>query len=403
MSQTEHLTQALAFHGGEPVRQRMLPYGRQTIEEEDLAAVAEVLRSDWLTTGPRVEDFEEAFAAFCGAREAVAVSNGTASLHAAMHAADLREGDEVIVPPMTFAASSNAAVYVGATPVFADVEADTLLIDPDAVEAKVTDRTRAVVAVDYAGHPCNYDRLRGICDRHGLALIADACHAPGATYRGRSVGTLADISTFSLHPVKHFTTGEGGLITTDDPEMAARMRRFRNHGITSDQRQREARGSWFYEMVELGYNYRITDFQCALGISQLRRLPGWIERRREIARHYNAAFAAIPAVTPLAVRSEVKPAYHLYVVRFDMDAVAISKADLFAALRAEGIGVNVHYIPIHLHPYYRERFGTGPGLCPVAEQAYEEIITLPVFAGMTDKDRDDVVAAVRKVTSGILQ
>lgn len=397
MSQTGAVTPTLAFHGGEPVRTSMLPYGRQTIEEEDLAAVAEVLRSDWLTTGPKVTEFEEAFAAFSGAREVVAVSNGTAALHAAMHAAGLGPGDEVIVPPMTFAASSNAAVYVGATPVFADVEPDTLLLDPDAVEAQVTERTCAVVAVDYAGQPCDYDRLRAVCDRHGLTLIADACHAPGAMYRGRSVGTLADLSTFSLHPVKHFTTGEGGLITTHDAELAARMRTFRNHGITSDHRQREAQGSWFYEMVDLGYNYRITDFQCALGIRQLRRLPAWVARRREIARQYDAAFAEMPAVTPLAVRDEVEPAYHLYVVRFDMDAVALSKADLFAALRAEGIGVNVHYIPVHLHPYYRERFGTGQGLCPVAEAAYEEIITLPIFPAMTDADVQDVVAAVEKV------
>lgn len=359
--------------------------------------MAEVLRSDWLTTGPRVGEFEEAFAAFCGVSEAVAVSNGTAALHAAMHAAGVGPGDEVIVTPITFAASANAAVYVGATPVFADVEPDTLLIDPDAVEGAVTERSRAVVTVDYTGHPCDYDRLRDICERHGLTLIADACHAPGATYKGRSVGTLADLSTFSLHPVKHFTTGEGGLITTEDPQLAGRMRTFRNHGITSDHHQREAQGSWFYEMVELGYNYRITDFQCALGLSQLRRLPEWVARRREIARQYGAAFAEMPAVTPLAVRPEVKPAYHLYVVRFDMDAVALSKADLFAAFRAEGIGVNVHYVPVHLHPYYRQQFGTCPGLCPVAEAAYEQIITLPVFPGMTDDDVQDVTDAVRKV------
>lgn len=386
----------LALHGGTPVRESLLPYGRQDISEDDIEAVAEVLRSNWLTTGPTVGTFEEAFAEFSGAAEAVAVSNGTAALHAAMHAAGVGPGDEVIVTPMTFAASANAAVYVGARPVFADVEPDTLLIDPEAVEDAVTERTRAIVAVDYAGQPCDYDRLRDLCDRHGLTLIADACHAPGATYKGRSVGTLADLSTFSLHPVKHFTAGEGGLVTTDDPEMATRMRTFRNHGITSDHRQREAQGSWFYEMVDLGYNYRITDFQCALGVSQLRKLPEWVERRREIARQYDTAFAAMPAVTPLVVRPGVESAYHLYVVRFDMDAIALSKADLFAALRTEGIGVNVHYIPVHLHPYYRERFETGPGLCPVAEAAYEEIITLPVFPGMTDADVQDVVKAVEK-------
>ena len=389
----------LALHGGPPVRDATLPYGRQSISQADVDAVVEVLRSDWLTTGPKVGEFEGAFAEFVGAREAVAVSNGTAALHAAMHALGVGEGDEVITTPMTFAASANAAVYLGATPVFADVEADTLLIDPERVEAAVTSRTRAVVAVDYAGQPCDYDPLREVCERHGLALVADACHAPGATYKGRPVGGLADLSTFSLHPVKHFTTGEGGLVTTDDPALARSMRTFRNHGITTDHRQRDAQGSWFYEMVDLGYNYRLSDLQCALGISQLRQLPRWVERRREIARQYDAAFADLGAVTPLAVRPDRDPAFHLYVVRFVMDALALSKADLFAALRAEGIGVNVHYIPVHLHPFYRERFGTGRGLCPVAEKAYEEIVTLPVFPAMSDADVQDVVEAVGKVVA----
>lgn len=388
---------ALAVNGGTPIRETLLPYGRQTITDADIDAVAQVLRSDWLTTGPKVAEFEHAFAAFTGASEAVAVSNGTAALHAAMHAAGVGPGDEVIVTPMTFAASANAAVYVGATPVFADVEPDTLLLDPEAAEAAVTGRTRAVVAVDYGGQPCDYGALQDLCDRHGLALIADACHAPGATYQSRPVGTLADFSTFSLHPVKHFTTGEGGIITTDDPDRAAAMRTFRNHGITTDHRQRDEQGSWFYEMVELGYNYRLTDVQCALGISQLRELKDWVGRRREIARRYDRAFADVSHVTPLAVRSDREPAYHLYVVRFDVSGLGVSKQDLFAALRAENIGVNVHYVPVHYHPYYRKRFGTGPGLCPVAEAAYEEIITLPVFPTMTDADADDVVRAVAKV------
>jgi perosamine synthetase len=395
----EQTSALLALHGGTPVRRDVLPYGRQVIEDDDVQAVVEVLRSEWLTTGPRVGAFEEAFAAFTGAREAVAVSNGTAALHAAMHAVGVEPGDEVIVPAMTFAASSNAVVYMGATPVFADVDPQTLLLDPDSAAAKITSRTKAIVAVDYAGQPCDYPRLRALADRHGLALVADACHAIGGALDGRAVGTLADVSTFSFHPVKHVTTGEGGMITTDAPELARRMRTFRNHGITTDHRQRAEQGSWFYEMVDLGYNYRLADFQCALGMNQLRKLPGWIQRRRAIARRYDEAIAALPAVRPLAVRAGAEHAYHLYVVRLDLARLDADRATVFQALRAEGIGVNVHYIPVYLHPFYRERFGMEPGLCPEAEAAYAEIVSLPMFAAMRDADVDDVVTALGKVAA----
>lgn len=392
----------LAVHGGVPVRRAPIPYGRQWLEEDDIAAVVEVLRSDWLTTGPKVEEFERALAEFVGAREAVAVSSGTAALHAAMYALGVGPGDEVIVPPMTFAASANCVVFQGGTPVFADVDPETLLLDPDRVEAGITPRTRAIVAVDYGGQPCDYDALRSIAERHGLALVADACHSPGGRDRGRPVGTLADLNTFSLHPVKHITTGEGGAITTDDPELARRMRLFRNHGITSDHRQREQRGSWFYEMVDLGYNYRLTDFQCALGISQLRKLPGWVARRQAIARRYEAAFSDLVAVKPLGLRPDVSHAYHLYVIRLDIARLRVDRAAIFTALRAEGVGVNVHYIPVHLHPFYRERFGTGAGLCPVAEAAYAQILSLPIFPRMSDDDVEDVIRSVMKVVGAHL-
>ena len=389
----------LALEGGTPVRDNVLPYGRQSITEDDISAVADVLRSDWLTTGPKVAEFEEAFAKVAGTDHAVAVSNGTAALHAAMAALEIGPGDEVVVTPMTFAASVNAVLYQGGTPVFADVEPDTLLLDPAAVESKVTDRTRAVIAVDYAGQPCDYDALRVVTDAHGLALHDDACHAVGGSYRGRPVGSLADMSTFSFHPVKHMTSGEGGMITTDDTELAQKMRVFRNHGITTDHRQRAASGAFFYEMVSLGYNYRLTDIQSALGLNQLSRLSAWVERRQAIARRYDAAFAANPAVTPLVVRDYAQHAYHLYMVQFDLDQLVVDRARVFDALRAEGIGANVHYVPVHLHPYYREVFGTGPGQCPVAEAAYERLVTLPIFPGMEDSDVDDVVGAVAKVTA----
>ncbi|MGB0383326.1 MAG: UDP-4-amino-4,6-dideoxy-N-acetyl-beta-L-altrosamine transaminase [Ardenticatenaceae bacterium] len=387
----------LAIDGGTPVRETTLPYARQWLDEADIAAVSEVLRSDWLTTGPKVGEFEQLFAEFVGSQEAVAISNGTAALHAAIYALGIGPGDEVIVPPMTFAASANCVVYEGGTPVFADVEPDTLLIDPNQVAAKITSRTKAIVAVDYAGQPCDYDALQAIADRHGLAIVDDACHAIGGSYKQRSVGTLADLNTFSLHPAKHITTGEGGMITTDDAQLAQRMRVFRNHGITTDHRQRSMLGSWFYEMVDLGYNYRITDFQCALGISQLRKLPAWVTRRQEIARRYDAAFATQPAVEPLHLQDNVSHAYHLYMIRLNLSHLRATRAEIFAALRAEGIGVNVHYIPVHLHPFYRERFGTAPGLCPVAEAAYEELITLPIFPRMSEQDIEDVIAAVTKV------
>ncbi len=356
-----------------------LPYGRQTIDEDDIAAVVEVLRSDWLTTGPAVERFEADVCAYTGARHGVAVSNGTAALHAAMFALNIGPGDEVIVPPMTIAASANCILYQGGTPVFADVEADTLLLDPSCVEAVITPRTKAIIAVDYAGQPCRWDALRAIADREHLALVADGCHALGATCKGRKVGTLADITVFSFHPVKHITTGEGGMAVTDDAGLAARMRAFRGHGITSTASQREKSGAWFYEMTELGYNYRITDFQCALGSSQLKKLDGWIDRRNALARAYDAALAGQGAIRPLALRADVRHAYHLYVVRTP------ERDETFRRLRANGIGANVHYVPVHLHPYY-QRLGYAKGLCPAAEAAYEEILTLPLWPGMTQKN-----------------
>ncbi|MBT8491192.1 MAG: UDP-4-amino-4,6-dideoxy-N-acetyl-beta-L-altrosamine transaminase [Deltaproteobacteria bacterium] len=376
-----------------------IPYGHQWIDDEDISAVINVLRSDWLTTGPLVGKFEEAFADFMNAKEAVAVSNGTAALHAAMYALKIGPGDEVIVPSMTFAATANCVVFQGGIPVFADVDPDTLLIDPSQVEAKITPRTKAVIAVDYAGHPCDYDALRLIAGRNGIALVADACHALGARYKDHPTGSLADLNVFSFHPVKHITTGEGGMITTNDPAFDRAMRTFRNHGITSDHRERSIRGSWFYEMVDLGYNYRLTDFQCALGMCQLKKLSGWIARRQEIARHYNKTFSGIEHIAPLRVCPEVLHAYHLYVVRINFKALGNDRAELFRKMRKEDIGINVHYIPVHLHPFYRQKFHTGPGLCPVAEKAYEQILSLPMFPGMTDEDVERVITAIIETTS----
>lgn len=372
----------------------MIPYGRQTIDDEDIKAVIEVLRSDWLTTGPRIAEFEEVFDRYVGAKYAVAVSSGTAALHCAMYALGIGPGHEVIVPAMTFAASANCIVYQGGIPVFVDVAPDTLLIDPKDVERKITPQTKAIIAVDYAGQPCDYGALREIADRHHLALVADACHSLGATYQGRSVGTLADLSVFSFHPVKHITTGEGGMITTDNKEYAKRMRIFRNHGISHDHRERQSQQPWFYEMVDLGYNYRITDFQCALGMSQLQKLPRWLERRQEIARQYDEAFAGIKGIKPLVVKADVRHAYHLYVVRINQVETGTGRGEFYQGLRSRSIGVNVHYVPVHMHPFYQDRFGTGRGLCPVAESAYEQILSLPIYPAMTDEELKIVVRTI---------
>ena len=398
---TRGVAQRPAIDGGMPVRETMLPYGRQHLEDDDIDAVAEVLRSDWLTTGPKVAEFEEALAEVAGAREAVAVSSGTAALHAAMHVLDIAPRDEVIVPAITFAASANCVLYQGGTPVFADVDPHTLLLDPDQVESKITPRTAAIIAVDYAGQPCDYDALRSVADGHAIPLVADACHALGGRYRERPVGSLADMSVFSFHPVKQLTAGEGGAIVTDNARLAQRMRTFRNHGITSDHHQRAQRSEFFYEMEELGYNYRITDFQCALGLSQLRKLPEFLRRRRDIAARYDSELPETTALTPLAVRDGTEHAYHLYPVLLDLDKLSAGRDEVFSALRAENIGVNVLYVPVYWHPYYR-RMGYHRGLCPVAEAAYEGLLVLPMFYAMTDQDVDDVLTASRKVVAHYL-
>jgi len=374
----------------------MIPYGRQTIDKDDIQEVVNVLHSDWLTTGPKVTDFENAVADFVDAKYAVAVSSGTAALHCAMYSIGIEPGDEVIVPPMTFAATANCVVFQGGTPVFADVEADTLLIDPDKVEEAITEKTKAIIAVDYAGQPCNYDRLKAIAKKHGLTFVADGCHALGAEYKGRKVGSIADLTVFSFHPVKHITTGEGGMILTHDSEIAKKLKLFRNHGITTDFRQREQQGSWLYEMTDLGFNYRITDIQCALGLSQLHKLPEFLKRRNEIAQCYDSAFKEVSEIRPLTVHEGVFHAYHLYVVKVDFKAIGTDRKAFFQALREKGIGVNVHYIPVYLHPFYRKRFGFRHGLCPVAEAAYEHILSLPMFPGMTDDDVKQVITAVKQ-------
>lgn len=440
---------------GKKQKQKSIPYGKQSVDTNDIFSVIKALRSDWLTTGPKVQEFEQAMADYVGAEYAVAVSSGTAALHAAMFALGIGAGDEVIVPPMTFAATANCVVFQGGTPVFADVDPYTLLLDPTKVEEKITDRTKAIIAVDYTGQPCDYDALRSLTQRHGISLVTDACHALGAEYKGEKVGTLADLSVFSFHPVKHITTGEGGMITTDDAGFAERMRLFRNHGITrdpkcfssqtsdlrpltsdlrpqtSDLRPLTSDLSWFYEMLDLGYNYRITDIQCALGISQLQKLPKFLQRRREIAALYDEALSAIVGIEPLGLRADVLPAkqfamspapssmlhvypveseghstgapcsmpskhaYHLYVVKIDFSSLGVDRTNFCEAMQRKGIGLNVHYIPVHLHPFYRKNIGTKEGHCPIAESAYGQMLSLPMYPALSDTDVERVIEAIQ--------
>lgn len=385
----------LAIDGGTPVRSTFLPYAHQVIDDTDVAAVSAALRSDWLTTGPRVPQFERAIEAATGTRHAVAFSSGTAALHGAAVVAGLGPGDEAITTPMTFVATANCVLYAGATPVFADIRPDDLLLDPEAVAAAVGPATRAIVAVDYAGHPADYPALRAIADLAPggpLALIADASHSLGASVGGRAVGTLADLTVLSLHPAKIMTTAEGGAVLTERDDLAERLRRFRNHGISSEL---AARRDWTYAMVELGYNYRLTDVAAALGSAQIARLDAFLARRRALAARYLDRLADHAIVELPSIADDVEPAWHFMFVRLRLDRLRVDRGEVYRALRAENIGVNVHYIPVHMHPYYRERF---PGLSfPLAEAAYERLLTLPLHAGMEEADVDDVVAALDKV------
>lgn len=385
------------MQGGTPVRSTYLPYGRPEVTPEDRAAVDEVLGSQWLTTGPRVPALEAAFAKACGAAEAVAISSGTAALHAALHTLDLAPGDEVVTTPLTFAATANSVVYNRAKPVFADIDARTLNIDPAKVEAACGPRTRAIVAVHFAGLPVDVDRLAAIAQSRGIELVLDACHALGAQVGGRPVGGDGRLTAYSLHAVKHITGGEGGIITTNDAARAARMRRFRNHGISTDLRERQKTGSHRYDLEELGFNYRMSDIACALAKSQLGRLEENIARREALAARYDAALARFAELELPARTPNTRHAWHIYPVRLVSKRLTADRDTIHRALTAENIGVNVHYAPVHLFTYYRKHFGYGEGLCPVAEDASARILTLPLFHAMTDADVDDVVAALDKV------
>lgn len=371
----------------------MIPYGRQTIDEDDINAVVDVLKSDYLTTGPKIAEFEQAVASYTGAKYAVAISNGTSALHAACFAAGIGRGDEVITTPLTFAASANCVLYCGGTPVFADVDPYTYNIDPEDIRKKITDKTKAIIAVHLAGQPCDMDEIHSIAQEHNLIVIEDGAHALGSVYKGKKVGCLSDMTTFSFHPVKPITTGEGGMIMTDNEELYKRLVLFRSHGITRDESMMTRNeGPWFYQQLDLGYNYRITDIQCALGCSQMRKLDKFLKRRRELAERYNNAFIECDNIVTPYQLSDTQSGWHLYIVQVKKH----DRKQVFETLRDKGIGVNVHYIPVYMHPYYQEH-GYKDVHCANAEEIYSHIISLPLYPGLTDDQQDYVIDTLKQL------
>lgn len=388
----------LAIQGGKPVRDTQLFYGHQYIDNADIEAVVEVLKSDYLTCGPKISELEEKLCTITGAHYAVAVSNGTAALHIACMAAGVTVGDEVITTPITFAASANCALYCGATPVFADINELTYNLDPEAVKEMITHKTKAIVAVDFTGQAVQLNEFTDLCQKNNLVLIEDAAHSIGTVYEGRGVGSIADMTTFSFHPVKTVTGGEGGAVLTNSKEYYEHLLLARSHGITREESFMEnpSQGGWYYEQIDLGFNYRMTDIQASLLISQLDKLTLFSNRRKEIVARYNEAFLAIPELTVQEEIPESDTTRHLYILRIKPDLLRMNRKEFFDAMAAENICCNVHYIPVYYHPYYAG-LGYKKGLCPKAEKLYEEIMSLPLYYGMTDQDVEDVIHAVKKI------
>lgn len=388
----------LAINGGYPVRAGKIYYGRQWVEQDDIQAVAATLSSDFITCGPKVKELEDTLCAYTGAGYAVAVSNGTAALHIACMAAGVGPGDEVITTPITFAASANCALYCGATPVFADIKPETYNIDPESIREHITDKTKAIVAVDFTGQVVEMDKIRKICDEYHLVLIEDAAHSIGSKYNGKPVGSLADITCMSFHPVKTVTGGEGGAVLTNKEEYYHKLMLARTHGITHDEAEMsvEPEGIWYYEQVMLGYNYRITDFQAALITSQMKKLDKFVARRKEIVAAYNKAFAEIPEIIVQKEIAESDTCRHLYIIQLDLDKLTCTRREFFDAMSAENVQPQIHYIPVYWFPYYRD-LGFERGICPKAEYLYGRIMSIPLYPRMTDQDVADVIHAVKKV------
>lgn len=392
------IVEKLAVFGGKPVFEKKIGYGHQYIDDADIQAVVDVLKSDFLTCGPKINEAEAKLCEITGAKHAVLISNGTAALHAACFAAGIGPGDEVITTPITFAASANCALYCGGKPVFADINPETYNIAPDSIEKCITERTKAVVAVDFTGQAVEVQRIREICDKHNLIFIEDAAHSLGTRFNGKPIGSLADMTEFSFHPVKTCTAGEGGAITTNDEELYKKLLLFRTHGITrvNEWMDKPSEGGWYYQQVDLGYNYRITDMQAALLSSQLDKLGHFARRRKELVKRYDEAFREIPEIIVQREIPESDTVRHLYIIQLDLEKLTCSRKEVYDALQAEGVGVNVHYIPVYFFPYY-QNLGYKMGSCPNAESLYERIISIPLFYSMTDEDQEKVIVAVKKV------
>jgi len=381
----------------QPVRDRFLPYCLHDIGEAEIAEVVATLKSDWLTTGPKVQAFQQKVAAYVNAPHAVAVNSATAGLHLVLAALGIGPGDEVITTPMTFCATAEVVEYQRAKPVFVDITPDTHNLDPALIEAAITPQTRAIIPVHFAGHPCPMEEILAIARRHNLFVLEDAAHAIGAQYRGRMIGNIGDATVFSFYATKNCTTAEGGMITCADARLAEKLQMLSLHGISRDAWKRySAEGSWYYEVQYLGYKYNLTDIAAAIGLHQLDKLEGANIRRRTICARYNAAFASYPEISTLAVRNEVISAAHLYPIKLDLEALTIGRAEFIEALRAEGIGTSVHFIPLHLHPYYRDKYQYEAGAFPVAEEMYRRSISLPLYPRMSDADVEDVITAVTR-------
>ncbi|MFC1510867.1 UDP-4-amino-4,6-dideoxy-N-acetyl-beta-L-altrosamine transaminase [Candidatus Margulisiibacteriota bacterium] len=377
---------------------KSVPYATQWIDKDDVEAVSKALNSDYLTQGPRVAELENRLANYCGAKYAVALNSGTSALHAACFASEIGKGDEVITSPITFVASANCVLYCGGKPVFADINEDTINIDPDEISKKITKKTRALIPVHFAGYPAALKEMRNIAKKHNLLVIEDACHALGAEYESKKIGAgqYSDMVVLSFHAVKHITTGEGGMVLTNDDSLYRKLLLFRSHGITRqlDQLRSRNEGAWYYEMQALGFNYRITDIQCALGLNQLKKLSRFIRRRKEIVSEYDEAFSRFEELKLLPNRTYVGSAHHLYVLQFKQERLKTTRKRIFEEYRNRGIGVNVHYIPVYAHPYYK-KLGYRKGLCPKAEKYYQEAITLPLFPKMTNADVKKVIKTTK--------
>lgn len=367
------------------MQKNLIPYGRQLIDEDDVQAIVDVLRSDYLTTGPKISEFEKAMCEYTGAKYAVAIANGTAALHAACFAAGIGPGDEVITTPITFAASSNCVLYCGGTPVFADINPTTYNIDPADIRRKITDKTKAIIPVHFTGQPCEMDEIHAIAKEYELIVIEDAAHALGADYKGKKIGSMSDMTTFSFHPVKHITTGEGGMIMTNDEKLYERLVLFRSHGITrNEDLMIKNEGGWYYEQLDLGFNYRITDIQCALGISQLKKLDRFVNRRRELVKRYNEAFKNVEGIVCPQQADGCNNSWHLYVAQVE------NRKEVYDKLREVGIYANVHYIPVYKHPYY-QKHGYANVCCKNAEALYTHMISLPLYPDLTYEEQNVVV------------